>query len=177
MISLAGKELVVEGSAVGQGIEVEMVGQGLADISKGGAPAEGNRDNTRPRDQYRHMFSGVVAARPGGVTAMVGGSHYQISWLELPEEGWQIQVQLLKRLGIPYHITSMSKVHIEVDKVGEDQALGSCLIKRLQGSLKEGLVVISFQDLTDPPMGIDVSHLADRYHPPSTLDQVIEEGG
>jgi len=39
VISLAGKELVVEGSTVGQGIKVEMVGQGLADISKGGAPA------------------------------------------------------------------------------------------------------------------------------------------
>ncbi len=129
---------------MGQGIEVEMVGQGLADISKGGAPAECNRGNTRPRDQYRYMFSGVVAARPGGVTAMVGGSHHQIPRLELPEEGWQIQVQLLKRLGIPHHITPVPKVRIEVDKVGEDQVLGSCLIKRLQGGLKEGLVVISF---------------------------------
>ncbi len=75
--------------------EAEMGRDRLAEIGETFAPAEIARADAGAEEQPRHEFARMIAARPSGIAAMIGGDEGEIARPHRRQEIGQAAVEIL----------------------------------------------------------------------------------
>jgi hypothetical protein len=100
-----------------------MAGHGLAHVGEAATVTEIARQDPGTEPQHRHDLAGVVSAGPGRVAAVVGRDQREVAGAQPRAEFRKSRVEGLQRRRIARYVAPMAKQRVEVDEVGEDEAV------------------------------------------------------
>src|SRR3954451_13888559 len=141
----------------------EMTGNRRADVGEA-RPLSDGRGVSRPTDEHRNLFAGVVASPPSRITTMIRGNDHQIVGLQSAQQLGKPGIECLEGRGVAGHVAPMTIDRVEVDEVGEQQTSVWKLIPALQHAIEQCVIPIGPLVEAGSTMSKNIVDLSDRDH-------------
>ncbi|MNT03927.1 hypothetical protein D3C72_1384840 [compost metagenome] len=110
------------------------------------------------------MFTGVVGARPGRVTAVVSGEDNDVFIFNQFQQLRQATVEQLQRGGIAGNVTAVAVRGVKINEVGEHDGVVTGFFHFGHGCVEQRVDAGSLDLFGDAHVGVDIGNFTDRHH-------------
>jgi len=123
------------------------------------------------------MLAGVIAAGTRRVATVVGADDQQRLWAHQRQQFRQPAVEGLQRGGVSGQVPTVPVEHVEVDEVGEHQAVVWRLPAGLERGIEQRIVTVRLVQTADAAVGENIADLANGMHGAAGFAQAIQQRG